>query len=289
MAAKSSSNCALTNSSSPQSTPEISLRNGCLRFGTTVSSGAQLTNSGNLTSIGGESDVYGRVSNSTTGHIAATNNSVLRFHDDVTADGVVTVFPGSKAIFLEDLTMNAGSTLQANLAGTAPTTSFGTAEVVGTATLGGSLAVNLEDGYVPRPGDSFVLLSAGSLSGSPTLGQTPALASNLAWDLDAVGNQLVLSVVPSLAGDYNTNGTVDAGDYAVWRKTAGQQGHGLLADGTGNGTVDADDLAVWQANFGATSAAGLSATVAVPEAASTILLLSATIFAPFARRKQKAC
>jgi T5SS/PEP-CTERM-associated repeat protein len=279
---------SLTNSTNQTNAGEISLRNGRFRAGTTLTSGTQLTNSGNLASIGGESDVYGRVTNTTTGNIAATNNSVLRFHDDVTADGIVTVFPGSRAIFLEDLTMNAGSTLQANLAGTAPTTSYGTAEVVGAATLAGSLSATLEEGYVPKPGDSFVLLSASSLAGSPTLGQMPALASNLAWDLDAVGNQLVLSIVPALAGDYNTNGTVDAGDYVVWRKTNGQQGHGLLADGTGNGAVDADDLAVWRANFGATST-GLGAAVAVPEPASTALLLAATIFLPLARRNRIAC
>ena len=277
---------ALTNSTNSPNAGEISLRNGRLRAGTTLTSGTQLTNSGNLASIGGESDVYGRVSNSTTGHIAATNNSVLRFHDDVTADGTVTVFPGSKAIFLEDLTMNAGSTLQANLAGTAPTTSYGTAEVVGTATLGGSLAVSLEEGYVPALGNSFVLLSAGSLGGSPTLGQTPALASGLAWDLDAVDNQLVLSVVPALAGDYNADGTVDVGDYVVWRKANGKVGHGIPADGTGNGTVDADDLAIWRANFGATLSAGLGATAAVPEPASTILVFAAAVFVPFAGRKR---
>ena len=49
--------------------------------------------------------------------------------------------------------------------------------------------------------------------------------------------------------------------------------------------LPADDYAVWSGNFGA-SAAGLGASVAVPEPVSMILLLAATIFfLPPARRK----
>jgi T5SS/PEP-CTERM-associated repeat protein len=268
---------ATTNSTSGSSAGEISLRNGRLRAGTAVigTGSAQLTNSGNLASIGGESDVYGRVTNTSGGHIAATNDSVLRFHDDVTADGVITVFPGSTAIFLEDLTMNAGATLQANLAGTNPTTNYGTAEVVGTATLAGSLAATLENGFAPHVGDTFTLLSASSLSGSPALGAMPALPGGLMWDLDAVANQLILSIVPGLAGDYNKNGVVDTADYVLWNKSVGQTGQDLAADGDANGVVDANDYVFWRNRFGNSVSGGLGASSSVPEPATAMLFFAA--------------
>lgn len=68
--------------------------------------------------------------------------------------------------------------------------------------------------------------------------------------------------VASLAGDYNGNSTVDAGDYVVWRKTVGSGTH-HQADGSGltigvpDGTVDQSDYNYWRSNFGnATTGAG---------------------------------
>jgi hypothetical protein len=61
--------------------------------------------------------------------------------------------------------------------------------------------------------------------------------------------------VASLAGDYNANAKVDAGDYVVWRKTVGS-GTFHQADGSGltigvpDGTVDQSDYNYWRANFG---------------------------------------
>jgi hypothetical protein len=77
-------------------------------------------------------------------------------------------------------------------------------------------------------------------------------------------------VFPGLApGDYNADGSVDADDYAEWRKTFGSQSQ-LWADGNGNGRVDAADYVVWR--NGATSA-GRGVAAAVPESNSVILML----------------
>ena len=60
----------------------------------------------------------------------------------------------------------------------------------------------------------------------------------------------------SLAGDYNENGSVDAGDYVIWRKTLNSTTN-LQADGSGptvgvpNGAVDQADYTYWRSNFGA--------------------------------------
>jgi len=80
-----------------------------------------------------------------------------------------------------------------------------------------------------------------------------------------------------LIGDYSHNGIVDAADCTVWRKTLGQVGTGLAADGNGNGSIDIGDYSVWRTHFGQTAASGsgASANAAVPEPAALVLLMFA--------------
>jgi hypothetical protein len=68
-------------------------------------------------------------------------------------------------------------------------------------------------------------------------------------DIGAVEDQPI-----PLAGDYNSNGSVDAADFVVWRKTLNSSVD-LRADGDGDGVIDQDDYAVWRANFGKVAAA----------------------------------
>ena len=85
-------------------------------------------------------------------------------------------------------------------------------------------------------------------------------------------------LIPALTGDYNSNGTVDAADYTIWRSSFAATGHGLAADGDGSNEVDPGDYAVWQSSFGAASASGSAAAAdalsptAVPEPATWVLL-----------------
>jgi hypothetical protein len=68
-----------------------------------------------------------------------------------------------------------------------------------------------------------------------------------------------------LVGDYNANGTVDAGDYVVWRGNEGTSNS--LANDPIGGTIGPAHYEQWRANFGApasASGAGGSAS-AVPE------------------------
>jgi hypothetical protein len=75
--------------------------------------------------------------------------------------------------------------------------------------------------------------------------------------------ELSLSVDVLLPGDFNFDGTVDAGDYDVWRK-----------DG---GTLE--KFNIWRANFGNTAgggnvlASGLPSGGAVPESGSMVFLI----------------
>ena len=80
--------------------------------------------------------------------------------------------------------------------------------------------------------------------------------------------------MPLLLGDYNGDGSVDASDYIVWRKSVGSTTN-LAADGNGNGVIDNGDFDVWRANFGQTAGtgSGLNTRAAVPEPASIALMI----------------
>ncbi len=84
---------------------------------------------------------------------------------------------------------------------------------------------------------------------------------------------LTVGTLPTLPGDYNGNGTVDAADYTVWRDALGQGGAVLAADGDGSGTVDEADYAVWKSHFGETIGGGTLANRTVPEPATLLMLL----------------
>ena len=117
-----------------------------------------------------------------------------------------------------------------------------------------------------------------------TVGQRRMLtALDLAF-LQDLGFDTIPIEPPSLAGDYNDDGVVDAADYTVWRDTLGDVGSGLAADGSGNDVIDAADYDVWRENFGRTNAAITATSVAVPEPAAMSLLVIAAGGAVFLRR-----
>jgi hypothetical protein len=95
-----------------------------------------------------------------------------------------------------------------------------------------------------------------------------------------------------IAGDFNTDGNVDAADYVVWRNSVGQTGAGLAADGDASGTIDAGDYSLWRAHFGQTSGSGAtagpasSANRAAPEPSG--ITLAALAFASLVRRLRGA-
>jgi hypothetical protein len=89
--------------------------------------------------------------------------------------------------------------------------------------------------------------------------------------------RFVIEAQVAIPGDFNHNGVVDAGDYVVWRKTAGST----------------TDYNTWRTNFGRTTATGTSVTLdststTVPEPASfTILLNLAAVLLARSRRRRK--
>jgi hypothetical protein len=74
--------------------------------------------------------------------------------------------------------------------------------------------------------------------------------NNLDQDYEDVSEN-AFSVSAALAGDYNSDGSVNVADYVVWRKTGGTQAQYNL----------------WRANFGATAGSGQGSfrAIAAPE------------------------
>ena len=163
-----------------------------------------------------------------------------------------------------DLTLNSG-TLQIELASLS---SFDKLFVDGTATLGGSLAVSTLGGFAPANGNSWQIMTAGGISlqfASITAGYTVRQQGN---------NLMLFFGNPTLAGDYNGDSIVNAGDYVTWRKAMATGGT-LLNETASIGIVDQADYDAWRANFGATGGPGSGAAAmpnAIPEPGVRMLL-----------------
>ena len=99
---------------------------------------------------------------------------------------------------------------------------------------------------------------------------------------------LTVKGIARLAGDFNSDGTVDAADYVVWKHSYGETVATAYggADGDGNLTVGDADYDVWRAHFGQSAAgAGSQFATAIPEPTSAMLLIIAAIAACSFRRR----
>lgn len=161
--------------------------------------------------------------------------------------------------------------------------------VGGPAALAGTLSVDFIDlgngMFSPQNGDSFVIISAGNLSGTFDKYDLPSLQTGLVWKPIFSATAFSLAVVPRLPGDYDGDFVVDAADYVVWRATFGQTGTALAADGSGplgvpDGLVDHYDFDYWRIHFGNVAAAANSTTVPEP----TLMSFAIIFLTSFATR-----
>lgn len=97
-----------------------------------------------------------------------------------------------------------------------------------------------------------------------------------AFFTDGSDGLFVVSFEPSLQGDYNGDGVVDAADYTVWRDAYGSTTQ-LAADGDGDGEIGQGDYTLWAQQY-----ASLPTTdgAPVPETATALLALAGLLAAP---------
>jgi hypothetical protein len=72
-----------------------------------------------------------------------------------------------------------------------------------------------------------------------------------------------------LGGDYNNDGTIDAADYVVWRKTYGTRAPLVNDGGVSPGVTDFNDYNFWRSRYGMSAGSGNSLeAAAIPEPTS---------------------
>jgi len=139
-------------------------------------------------------------------------------------------------------------------------------------------ALDVDGGSLPP----FRSVSLGQIW-NPALYPSPDLVFTV---LQADTTPVAITTQFAVAGDYNSNGTVDPPDFLLWRQNFGST-TSLNADGNLNGIVDAADFVIWRNNFGLSlpgagsllqgggSGSLLTLGTAVPEPAAAILFVSA--------------
>lgn len=245
---------ALTNAAS---TGLITGRDATLRFN------AGLTNNGSMAFSNGTMDVFGDIQQNVGGRITISGGGVLNFYDDVTiapgansvqasaSGGIVSsaVFFGSYnggitgggTAFIEgdhrpgnspglvsfggDVFYGGLSTLHAELGGLSRGSQYDAIDVNGVVSLAGNLEIDLINGFVPTPGNTFLLIdNAGT---DAVVGTFVGLAEGATFQADGAffqisytggtGNDVVLTSAVPEPGTIALFGLIAGGGVGWWR------------------------------------------------------------------------
>lgn len=198
-----------------------------------------------------------------------------------------TVSPGLSAGLLSVGTFTAGqdATLHVELGG-AGDGEYDVLRVADSALVGGTLQIDLIDGFTPAAGDVLSVVVAQDLSG-----QFHAVTG----DVFGPGGEFLaviywpdhVSLYCPLLGDANLDGVVSGADFTIWGDNFGSGSVWTEGDFTGDGQVTGADFTVWGDHFGqSVSLEGTS--TAVPEPAAWSLLLVGIVGATGLLRRQRS-
>jgi hypothetical protein len=98
------------------------------------------------------------------------------------------------------------------LEGAASGTQYGTLNVSGSASLGGTFTVDLLNGFHPTLGEQFIAITFGRSTGDFASYQGLSVGNHLTLHHAIVGYALVLTARPTVNGDVNTDGVVNGLD-----------------------------------------------------------------------------
>ncbi|MBK8608710.1 MAG: hypothetical protein IPL84_01830 [Chitinophagaceae bacterium] len=153
----------------------------------TINAGAVFTNNGTVNINGG-----GVVSNCGTYQGTGTFTGALFSNTCATA----FVRPGSSpgcTIFGAGYTNGSGTEV-IEIGGTTVCTQYDQLQVVGTATLSGTLDVQLFGGFIPSCGQSFTIMTANTVTGTFASILYPAIPAGLSWNIQYNATSVVLSI-----------------------------------------------------------------------------------------------
>jgi autotransporter-associated beta strand protein len=211
--------------------------------------------------------VYGREAGTIVdAFVLSTTNLTAAQLDSVLAGTTVLGYSTGMAIS-GNYTQQANSLLQMQLSSSEQNTLL----VGATANLAGNLSVELLDGFVPQPSDSFTILSAGNLvntfAGLPAGSRvnTSGTSGSFVVNYDYANDRVTLSnFLAGIAGDFDGDGDVDGRDFLVWQRNPSV---GSLSD--------------WQTNYGASALTAASSAIPEP---GTLVLTSLAVMGFLARR-----
>lgn len=195
-------------------------------------------------------------------HFSGGTLSAETIEFDLVNDGG-TIDPGSSpgvTEILGDLTINAGS-LSIEIGGTDPGNSFDQLQILGSATLAGTLHVSLLDDFEILAGTLFEILNiTGTRSGEFEGLSEGSLVGNFGEDLFITylagdGNDVALFTQAAQSGDFDSDGDTDGSDFLAWQQNPSV---GSFAD--------------WQATYG--TLRPFATGTAVPEPSTALLLLA---------------
>jgi hypothetical protein len=118
-------------------------------------------------------------------------------------------------------TQGAGGAYTVELGGLVPGTEHDQLNVSGLATLGGTMAVSLINGFSPSATDTFTIMTYGTRTGTFTSVQSsPPLPAGVSWQVTYDPNSAVLSLAFDPAVDSDGDGNVNGSDCAPLDATA---------------------------------------------------------------------
>ena len=255
----------------------------------TLATASGLTNNANMVLV--DSTVDGPVNNASGGAITVVGTA--QFNGLVSGPGNffgpgTANFNGGLAIgaspaevtFEGDVTLASSNTLFIEIGGLLAGDEFDQLSIDGSATLDGTLKVDLISEFSPSVGDTFEILTAASVFDTFVFKDLPDMGG-LLWNVNYGAASVVLEVITPFSADFDFDGDVDNDDLAKWQGDYGGQG----SDADGDGDSDGADFLAWQRQFGSPGAPGLTPSTTVPEPMTTSMLLIGVFFGNQTRRR----
>ena len=126
-----------------------------------------------------------------TGYVEGTGT----YEGPVTFEGTYSPGVATASVQLEDLLLTPTSTLLMDIGGMTPGSQYDVVNLSDEAALGGTLEVNLVNGFTPSVGDSFEIIN-GTTTGSFGGFSLPALPNGMRWSTSELYSDGMVSVVP---------------------------------------------------------------------------------------------